>query len=199
MKVSFLIFIPIFSFYYLRANLTKLEKEDFKLKFESLYKNIITNNQIAYIYMPLFCIHRYIISFMEVFLNSFVQFNIFINILLELGVVILYLKYSPMKMKSMNNQEIMNASVILVTAYFIMMFTNFVPDPEIRYNLGFSIMYDLIIFFCVTFGYILYKMVYALYIARQKRIHTKAWNDHYLKKKKREEIEKKNLLKSITM
>ena len=80
----------------------------------------------------------------------------------------------------------MNASVILGTAYFIMMFTNFVPDPEIRYNLGFSIMYDLIIFLCVTFGYILYKMVYALYIARQKRKNTKAWNDYYLKKKKRE-------------
>jgi len=91
-----------------------------------------------------------------------------------------------MKMKSMNYQEIMNASAILFTAYFIMMFTNFVPDPEIRYNLGFSIMYDFILFLCVTFAYILYKIVYALYMARQKKKHTKAWNDYYLKKKKKE-------------
>ena len=109
------------------------------------------------------------------------------NIWLELGVLILFIKYKPMKMKSMNHQEIMNASVILGTSYFIMMFTNFVPDPEIRYNLGFSLMYDLIAFLCVSFAYILYKMVYACNMARLKRNHDKAWNEHYLKKKKREE------------
>ena len=145
--------------------------------------NIITNSQIAYIYLLLFCIHRTIISFITVFFNSYVQFNIYVNLWLGIGAVSLYLKYSPMKLKSTNRQEIMNGYIILGTFYFIMMFTNFVPDPEIRYNLGFILIYDLITFLSFTFSYIIYKMIYNCYLIRLKWNHDKAWAEYYFNKK----------------
>jgi len=84
-------------------------------------------------YTLLFCIRRYIIGIMVVFLNSFVAINIIVYIVLQLGTISLFLHYKPMLSKLMNCTEIMNEVLIYISVYFMMIFTNWIHNVELRY------------------------------------------------------------------
>jgi len=121
-----LLFVPVFAFFYLRANQFQMNVEEFKQKFISLYTNIKPHNQISYMYTLLFCIRRYIIGVMTIFLNSFVVFNIIVYFALQIGTISMYLHFKPMLTKFLNRIEIMNETLIFISVYFMMIFTNWI-------------------------------------------------------------------------
>jgi len=56
--------------------------------------------------------------------------------------------------KLMNYVEIMNEVLIIFTAYFMMFFTNWIQDIELRYSLGFSLIHTIVGFVGLNFAII---------------------------------------------
>jgi len=94
------------------------------MKFISLYTNLNVLKKISYVFTSLFCIRRYIIAFLTIFMNSYVALNIVVYILLQLGTISMFLHFKPMLTKMMNYTEIINEGVILASVYYMMIFTN---------------------------------------------------------------------------
>ena len=70
---------------------------------------------------------------MTVFFNPFVAINIIVYFVLQLGTISLFLHFKPMFTKLMNYTEIMNELLIFITVYFMMIFTNWIQNVELRY------------------------------------------------------------------
>ena len=83
-------------------------------------------NKISYVYTSLFCIRRYIIALLTIFMNSYVALNIVGYIILQLCSISLFLHFKPMLTKMMNYTEIINEVLIFASVYFMMIFTNWI-------------------------------------------------------------------------
>jgi len=68
----------------------------------------------------------------------------------------MFLHFKPMLTKLMNYIEIMNEALIILTVYFMMIFTNWIQDVELRYSLGFSLIHSIIGIVCINFAIIAY-------------------------------------------
>jgi len=66
-------------------------------------------------------------------MNTYVELNIFTYILIQLITIILIIKWKPMINKNINKLEIINEMMILLTCYFMMTFTNWIHDVELKY------------------------------------------------------------------
>ena len=63
--------------------------------------------------------------------------NIYANIFVSLFMIKFFFDKSPMVSKQQNILEIMNESNLLFFNYSMLLFTDFIPSVEIRYQLGF--------------------------------------------------------------
>ena len=68
-----------------------------------------------------------------------------------------------------------------------MFFTNFIPNPSLRYNLGFNVMYLLIAFLAYSIAYLIYQIIVKLIIEYKKYKAKMAWINYNKK------MEEKNL------
>jgi len=75
----------------------------------------------------------------------------------------MFLHFKPMLTKLMNYIEIMNEALIIFTAYFMMIFTNWIQNIELRYSLGFSLIHTIIGFVSLNFAIITVSLTIAVY------------------------------------
>ena len=61
--------------------------------------------------------------------------------------------------KTMNTIEILNELLVLVTTYFMLIFTNFVNDVQARYYFGFALNSYILIIVTVNIAYIVVALV----------------------------------------
>jgi len=59
-------------------------------------------------------------------------------------IIIFYLQVKPFKLNFMNTIEIINEATILFLSYFLLTFSDFNPDPQIKSSLG--------VFYCFCFS-----------------------------------------------
>jgi len=80
--------------------------------------------------------------------------------------------------KAMNYTEIINEGLVFVTVYFMMFFTNWMQDIELRYELGFRLIYCIIIIVGLNIVIIATCMSIDVYWKCKKIRHDKAWKSH---------------------
>lgn len=100
---------------------TKKMKELFerqKLNFSSL---------ICY---PVFVIRRMILVLIILFLPKMQNFQIAIHILLSISMLIFMLHVRPYDQANFNRQEIFSELLILLTGYFMILFSDLIPDDS---------------------------------------------------------------------
>jgi hypothetical protein len=61
-------------------------------------------------------------------------------------------QFSPFLERRYNNMELFNESLTLVSSYHLMAFTDWVPDIENRYVMGWSLVFIVMICFIVNFS-----------------------------------------------
>jgi len=64
--------------------------------------------------------------------------------------------------KLMNYNEIMNEILILITVYFMMIFTNWIQNVELRYNIGWSLIQFIIAITFFNFAIITFLLTIAV-------------------------------------
>ena len=78
-------------------------------------------------------------------MNSYVELNIYTYILIQLITIIILFKWKPLININLNQLEIINEMMILLTCYFMMTFTSWIHDVELKYySIGYILIYYLI-------------------------------------------------------
>jgi hypothetical protein len=122
-------------------NMEKLTDPIFKLKFDTLYQNTNPFKTSAYQLTLIFCTRRLLLALATVLKGEYLIVGLYTYVFLSMLTLSFFIRNKPMKYESFNNVEIMNETLILSTSYFMFVFSDWIPDVEIRYNVGFYLMY----------------------------------------------------------
>ena len=80
-----------------------------------------------------FCIKRLIYGFATVFLTDFVVPQVYVYVFLSLFSLGYNLTRQPLNSKLLNFMENLNETLIFSCGYFLLTFTQWICDPNIRY------------------------------------------------------------------
>ena len=103
----------------------------------------------------------------------------FVYILLPLASISYNLVNRPMNTKLLNFMENMNESFLLYSGYFLTIFTQWICDPVIRYNLGYIYLAVELLILATNLVIITYEMSKAVIKENKRRIWLKEWNIYF--------------------
>ena len=130
------VYFPCWAFSFVRRNRHKLGKPSFKRRYDSLYQNIDTDKFEADPFIFVFLVRRLVFAY--VICN--VGFNMVTQVLILdfscTAVLAYYLTVFPMKNGVNNGIHIFNEIVVILSVQYLFLFTNYVPDPVLRYDLA---------------------------------------------------------------
>jgi len=86
--------------------------------------------------MTLFVFRRLLYSINIVFLNGSTVAQLFMQFFCCLLMLIFFVHVTPLNQPLLNRMEIFNECCLLVSSYFLFLFTDFVPDVKTRYMIG---------------------------------------------------------------
>lgn len=125
---------PIFTFLLLRRRVETLPDDTKRIG--SLYLNLaVESNPRAWLMTPLFLLRRLAFAGSVVYGPNAV-FQAYVQVALSLSLVYFLVSVSPYDDPLLNGMEIFNEVTLLALAYFMFLFSDFVPDAEVRYTLG---------------------------------------------------------------
>jgi len=150
---------PVFQVPFLRKNLDQLPEDNFKDKYEQMYPEIdlrrnvkvfaydsITGKELVVeikhekaLLQPLIFLMRRATFVITMF---FLRDKAFYSVFVIIGLHLIWMAFNhvvkPLRYESVrtHNTEIMNDWTILVTMYMMLLFTEIISKPEIRYNIG---------------------------------------------------------------
>ena len=90
-------------------------------------------HQVVSIMNTQFCVKRIIYAFFTVFFNSLVLLTVFVKLIFTTFTFGFYIREKPMNTKLFNFMENFNEFNIYFFTYFMLIFSDFVPDVELRY------------------------------------------------------------------
>lgn len=126
-----LIAFMVFSYFFMHRHKDDIAKKGFKASFGTLYQNVEIYNQPAGLnFTVLFCARRLAFAFAIVFLDQILTNQIYVSVFTTLGMASWHIAYLPM-MDILNNfVYIFNELVLLFLAYYIFLFSGYVPTLE---------------------------------------------------------------------
>ena len=165
----FLIFVlPFFSFFYLKKNFNVLEEPEFLQKFSTLYQNLYPLKPTVYKMTTIFCLKRIIFSIVTAYLRAHVVPSIYCYTLIPIFSLGFNLNNTPMNSRVLNFIENLNECFVWINGYFLIMFTEWICDPEIRYMLGWIYMPIEILVIAINLVLIFYELFIAFRNQRRK-------------------------------
>ena len=182
LKLAFNLYMPIFSYLYLRKNFDKLDEPNFEKKYGTLYSNHSTKRATIILSLPIFCFKRFLIALGTVFINQPIAINIMIYIYSSLFSLGYNMTLKPLNSKTLNYIDNINEGFILISAYFMLTFSSWIytpikeydnrkcPDnPKLRYDAGKLYVIFLSTAMAFNFMIILYEILKGLSYAFRKK------------------------------
>ena len=112
--------------------------------------------------MSLFVFRRLLYSINIVFLNGSTVAQLFMQFFCCLLMLTFFVHVTPMNQPLLNRMEIFNECCLLVSSYFLFLFTDFVPDVKTRYMIGWGFVGLQIFNIGVNWLCMIYKVLEAL-------------------------------------
>ena len=156
----------------------QMEKKNFHLTFGALFTNVEKYNKPKAMYFPfVFLVHRFLLAV----IISCVGFNLILQVFLLTYVNLLFLCWFvvvwPMDSFINNFFELVNGFLVLMLSYFSFSFSDYVPDPRIRFKFGKLYIAVIIIFFAYNVTFQLVLCIQILKIEKEKRRRIQMWNE----------------------
>ena len=136
-KLVLLVSLPFFSIFFIRGNMEHLGEESFQRKYGTLYQNLNLRSNSVYLFNTFFCLRRFCIGVPTIYKSELLIVNIYVGLFCSLFMVKFLFDYRPLNSRLLNGFEIINEIFTLFITYFMFLFTDFVPDVEYRYKLGY--------------------------------------------------------------
>ena len=158
LKVVLIFGLPLLSYWVLSNN--QLETTDCKKKYGTLYENM-HECQVACYMTTLFCCKRILLASTTIFIPHFIHATICVQILSSLFSLGLNLNKRPMKTKVLNLIENMNEGAVYLSCLFMLLFTDWLPDIELRYSLGYVFLPVFLFIILFNLGFVFHEMFLA--------------------------------------
>jgi len=107
----------------------------------------------------LFCSKRIILALTTVYLNDFVIASTYYYCFSSLFTIGFFMNNKPMSSKLMNKIEILNEFAIYLSTFVMFFFSDWIPDIEIRYTLGYVYLPGILTIVIVNLACVLYEMI----------------------------------------
>jgi len=133
--VVFAVGFPIFTTIFLYLSRAKLGDEEFSGKFESFY-DALQIKQSNYLYTPFFLFRRLYVVLAIMYLDFSLHLQIAVLMYSSLFYLMFVIWNMPFALPILNYMEVYNESIILVSMYHCLCFTDSMPDPSARFNVG---------------------------------------------------------------
>ena len=160
---------PPFTYFFLKKYRARLEEEDFKGRFESLYLNVDTERTIAL--MALFIFRRLVYAANIVFFAGSTILQIFVQFFCCLLMLLFFTSVNPMVEPFLNRMEMFNEVCLLICSYFLFAFTDFVPDVNTRYMYGWAFIGVAVFNIACNWGALFYKVYLSVRYMIRKAIY----------------------------
>ena len=141
--------------------------------------------------MTLFCVKRFVIAIVTASLRDPLSIPALVYINLSLFTIGYTLNNKPLERKSNNLIEITNEFFIFTTGYFLMIFSEWIYNPEASedgdyshdpvtiYNFGYCYLTIIIIILSVNLSYVFTEFLKSARKAYRKHIYYKKWGTYF--------------------
>ena len=136
------------------------------------------NSESIHLVVTIFCMRRMFVAISTIFGNQAIIIDIYLNIFGCMGMIKFFFDFKPMNQAFLNQFEIFNEISLLFIYYFMFLFTDFIPDVEFRYTLGFYFIYLVGAVFFINLVLVIYSMIYAIYFDIRKKYAKKKWDQY---------------------
>lgn len=174
---AYLVVSPYISFICLKRHQVSLPKKTCKARFDSLYSKVdYYKRPSAYLYTMQFLLRRVFYACVICFLTQAVVLQVACLNILNLCVLTFFIGYKPMWDGLNNGVHIFNESAVVILTVGMLLFTDFIGDPEERYTYGYWFLYvaaftscaNLLVFLWVILSSI-YKAIHRAYKKRKAK------------------------------
>ena len=143
LSVIFLIFLivfPLILMVFACRNSNKIKEDSYKNRCGALFEGFSLNKKVypksILVHPVLFFGRRIVVVLTAVKLGGFLWAQLTIHISTSLLTAAYELYFKPLASPRGMRMEIMNECTILILCYLLFCFTEFVPDPSVRYQIG---------------------------------------------------------------
>ena len=141
-----LVGLPVFILVWYQCKVDNLEDDAFIESYGDIYDGLVLSGdketrRIALFYPFWFVMRRLTFSLVCILAPKELWLQIAVNFVVSMVNLCYLVKYKPFEDKRMVKLEIMNEATNFILLYHVILFTNFVPDPETRYGLGWSFIF----------------------------------------------------------
>lgn len=159
------------SLYFLSRNIDILDAKKIQIKYQTLWHNQTTKKRTAFAFMLLFIFRRMTLAFLTVWFNDYVFAAVYFNFYISIYLVGYGVWTRPLTERWINILENLNEGFIVLSGYFVLMFSEWVGDVYVRYEYG-SVFVDLLQgIVLVNVGMIGNDMINAAQMHYRKRIY----------------------------
>jgi hypothetical protein len=107
----------------------------------------------------IFCAKRILLGFTTVYIAGLPLASTYVYGLGSLFSIGFFLNNKPMSSKIFNFMENLNEAAIYMMCYFTFLFTDWIPDIELRYTLGFVFMPCIVLIVLINIVCVFYDMI----------------------------------------
>ena len=184
---AFLFSFPILTFRGLFKSWDSIWKANHRARYDSLYQNIdVYKGPVAFAFSLFFCMRRLVFAFVITRVLDTIVYQI---MLLDIGSTLMlayFVCVLPMEDKLNNMIQIFNELAVLICIWSMFLFTNYVGDPEVRYQMGQKVLYfvalNMIINLVVLLLVLMRKIYKAIYRWQVRRKLKAAITQKYQKR-----------------
>ena len=131
-----LIIFPIFAHIIVHHHRNQLGLEKYQKLYGPLFNNLYFHSQSVFFWVPVFCAARFSLAFTTAVLDQTVVPYLYALFYWYLTWFKFHLIFNPMKDDLLNLQERFYILVIYFYAYFMFIFTPWIPDVQLKYEFG---------------------------------------------------------------
>ena len=106
-----------------------------------MYLNVDYFNEHALAFTPLFLMRRLLFAAVIAYLDVNIVLQVLLADILSTLLLVFYITIKPMYDKINNAIQIINECVVLLCVWLVLLFTEYVPSPEQRYDFAFVFLY----------------------------------------------------------
>ena len=151
-----MVLMPIFSFLTIQRLKKDLSKKEIITLYGPLYETLNEHRETVFVMNSIFCLNRLVLGISTgLFETTSVVpciYALFGGTIFQLG---FQMRFNPMKYKYASIIEKGNLVVIYFSSYFLLLFSEWISDIELNYQLGFMFS-NILKYFCLVHGIIIF-------------------------------------------
>ena len=177
-QAVFLLSFPFLTFRFLHSNQSRLDQQEVRDRFDSLYQNVDVNKgPAAFSFTLYFCLRRLLFAYVIGNILQTIVLQILLFDLVSTCMLCYFMTARPMMDKVNNLIQIFNETVVLLCIQCMFLFTYYVESAEVRYNMGQKVLYlvafniftNLVVLIALLIKKI-YNAIFTWYVKRRNRI-----------------------------